>query len=84
MTWLPGPAEEPPRVAFALARRVGTAVTRNRLRRQLWHHLAERQRGDAPLRPGAYLISAAAGSARAEPADLRVELDTAIARAVST
>ncbi|MBV1892504.1 MAG: ribonuclease P protein component [Ilumatobacteraceae bacterium] len=41
----------PPRVAFAIGRAVGSAVTRNRLRRQLRALLA---RFDVP--PGLYLI----------------------------
>ena len=33
--------DEPPRVAFAVSRKVGTAVVRNRLRRQVRAYLGE-------------------------------------------
>ena len=41
------------RVAYAIPRRVGTAVERNRIRRRLRAVLA-----DQPLAPGAHLVSA--------------------------
>jgi ribonuclease P protein component len=55
VSWLPEPdAATPPRVAFAVGRRVGPAVARNRVRRQLRAVVAEL----APeLRPGAYLVA---------------------------
>lgn len=49
-------APGPPRVAFAIGRKVGNAVVRNRARRRLRHLLADRQRSDRPLAPGAYLL----------------------------
>jgi ribonuclease P protein component len=57
MTFLPGDPSHPPRVAYAVGKRVGPAVVRNRVRRRLraatWAHRAE-------LRPGcAYLFGAA-------------------------
>jgi len=55
VTWLPdADAGTPPRVAFAVGRRVGSAVTRNRVRRQLRAATAEIARG---LPPGAYLVA---------------------------
>jgi ribonuclease P protein component len=49
-------ADQPPRVAFAVSRRVGNAVTRNRVRRRL--RGAVREHADV-LRPGrAYLVTA--------------------------
>lgn len=45
---------EQPRVAYAISRRVGSAVARNRLRRRLRAAVDEIA---AELRPGAYLIS---------------------------
>jgi ribonuclease P protein component len=44
-----------PRVAFAVGRRVGGAVERNRLRRRLRAIVSEAAPG---LRPGAYLVAA--------------------------
>src|SRR5439155_17384107 len=35
ITWLPGDPAEPPRVAYAVGRRVGGAASRNRIRRRL-------------------------------------------------
>lgn len=47
------PDLEPPQVAFAIGRAVGTAVRRNRLRRRLRAVLA-----DCDVPPGLYLIGA--------------------------
>jgi len=47
--------EVAPRVAYAVGRRVGGAVVRNRLRRRLRAAVAEI---DGSLRPGAYLVAA--------------------------
>jgi ribonuclease P protein component len=45
------------RVAFALNRRIGSAVQRNRLRRQVRHVLADLARHGSPLLPpGEYLV----------------------------
>lgn len=65
---------EPPRLAFAVPRKVGGAVERNRLRRAVRGRLVERARD--PLRafpPGAYLVTVrpdAAGLPPAQVADL--------------
>lgn len=49
--------EEPPRVAYAVGRRFGSAVARNRLRRRLREALAGLQREDGTtLRGGLYLV----------------------------
>lgn len=55
-----GGAPRPPRVAFAIGHQVGTAVTRNRLRRRL-RELARR----AGLPGGAWLVVAAPGAGQA-------------------
>lgn len=54
-----GPAvDDPPRVAFAVPRKVGPAVVRNRLRRSVRARLVIRQqRSPAAMQPGAYLVS---------------------------
>ena len=53
ITWAPGHFSEPPQVGFAVGRRVGGAVQRNRLRRRLRAIATEVA---ANLAPGAYLI----------------------------
>ena len=55
VTWLPEPdGDRSPRAAYAVGRRVGSAVARNRVRRQLRAVVAEL----APdLAPGAYLVA---------------------------
>ena len=68
MTWLApddGAPPGPPRVAYAVGRRVGGAVARNRVRRRL-RALA---RGSPPP-GGAWLVAAAPGTASASFADL--------------
>lgn len=59
MIFLADPSENPnpPRVAYAVGRKVGGAVTRNRLRRRLQAIVAECHRsGRSALAPGAYLL----------------------------
>lgn len=51
VSWVPGDPGEPPRVAYAISRRVGGAVVRNRLRRRLRAIVAT-----ADTAPGAYLV----------------------------
>jgi ribonuclease P protein component len=63
----------PPRVAYAVGRGVGNAVTRNRVRRRLRAALAAQARVGLPA--GWYLVGATPGSARASFA----ELETAVA-----
>lgn len=72
---VPPDGPEPPRVAYAVGRRVGGAVRRNRLRRRLRAVVADL----APkMRPGAYLVGAAP-----EAADLPFgELKAVVSRAI--
>lgn len=58
MTWAAAPP--PPRVAYAIGRRVGSAVDRNRVRRRLRAAVAAES---AQVVPGAYLISASPAAA---------------------
>ena len=56
VSFVNGTPDEPPRVAYAIGRKVGNAVQRNRIRRQLRTILRQL----APqLRPGKYLIGVA-------------------------
>lgn len=81
LTWLPGPASQPPRVGYAIGRGVGPAVVRNRVRRRL--RAAIRQL--APdLAPGAYLVAPSTRAARASFAELRSSLATALAAATGS
>lgn len=74
MAWLPGDAGQPPRVAFAVGRRVGGAVVRNRIRRRL-RSLAR----DTGLPAGAYLVAVAPGAADLPYAELGSALAAAVA-----
>ncbi len=77
VTWLPGPASHPPRVAYAISRAVGPAVVRNQIRRRLRAIVAELA-GD--LVPGDYLIGVAPAAAHVSFATLRSSLHSASAR----
>lgn len=66
---------EPPRVAFSIGRKAGSAVERNRLRRRLRAIV----RGLAPpLRPGAYLIGVAPPATKLSFEELRNSVIRAI------
>lgn len=60
VTFVPGAPTDRPRVAYAIGRKVGGAVVRNRLRRRLRAVVAEL---DPVLEPGAYLVGATAEAA---------------------
>lgn len=61
-------------VAFAVGKPVGTAVTRNRLRRRLRAAI-----GELAPEPGNYLVSASPEAARLPYATLRSELEARLA-----
>jgi ribonuclease P protein component len=64
VTHLGDPTARPPRVAFAVPRKVGPAVVRNRIRRCVRARLAQRARDpERGLPAGAYLISVSASGA---------------------
>jgi ribonuclease P protein component len=65
------------RVAFAIARRLGTAVARNRLRRRLRALLASRA---AELPPGLYLIGARPAAMSAGFTRLAADVELLLAR----
>ena len=56
VTWAPGDPADPPRVAYAIGRRVGGATVRNRIRRRLRMIVGDLR---PLLGPGAWLIGAA-------------------------
>jgi ribonuclease P protein component len=64
----------PPRVAFAIGRKVGGAVVRNRLRRQLRAALAARD-----LAPGDYLLGLTPAAAGTTWNELNVLVDGVLA-----
>ena len=59
LTYLADQVLGPPRVAYAIGRRSGGAVVRNRLRRRLRAVVAA---ADPPLAPGAYLFTASSAA----------------------
>ena len=65
------------RVAYAVGRRVGNAVTRNRVRRRLRAAVAQA----AGLRPGAYLVAAGPAAAGTDYEELRRQVATAMTAA---
>ena len=73
VSWVPGSPSDPPRVAFAIGRKVGGAVVRNRLRRRLRAIAAELE-----LPPGAYLIGAAPAAATVPFGELRALVSRAV------
>jgi ribonuclease P protein component len=76
VSWLPAVPGQPPALAFAIGKRVGNAVVRNRLRRRL----REAARHLVALPPGTYLI-------RARPSAVALsfqEISAHLARATSS
>jgi ribonuclease P protein component len=68
-----------PQVAFAIGRPCGTAVRRNRIRRQLRAHLGDLDRA-ARLPSGLYLVGLSASDAHHSGPQLRAFLDAALAK----
>lgn len=73
------PTPLPPRIAFAVPRKVGPAVVRNRLRRQVRAHLASR-RADHRLPSGDWLFAIQPGAADLERSALLEAVDTCVDR----
>jgi ribonuclease P protein component len=71
VSWIPGDPIEPPRVAYTIGRRVGSAVVRNRVRRRLRMLVLETA---SRLRPGSYLIGVGPDAAFLSYDDLRTLL----------
>ncbi len=76
VTFVAGDGGEPVRVAYAVGRRVGGAVQRNRVRRRLRAVVSEL---GGQLRSGAYLVSAGSEAKFVSFAELRAKLARAIA-----
>lgn len=80
VAFVPAPGGEVPArpcVAFAISRRVGPAVVRNRLRRRLRDELGRLARG-GHLAVGAYLVALAPAAAELDGPALRRHLRTAL------
>lgn len=75
VTWLPGDPAEGSRVAYAVGRRAGGAVVRNRIRRRLRAIIRELR---AELRPGAYLFGASAAAASLSYVDMKATVCQAL------
>jgi ribonuclease P protein component len=78
--YVPGDADHPPRVAYAVGRRSGSAVERNRIRRRL---RAAVDRSADDLAAGAYLLEADRVVLTCPFADLCEAVATAAAQAAS-
>lgn len=76
VTWIDAPP--PPRVAYAVGRRAGSAVVRNRIRRRL---RAAVRLDAAAIRPGAYLVGATSSAASLPFPELRTSLREAMTAA---
>jgi ribonuclease P protein component len=75
VSWVPGDPNEPPRVAYTIGRRVGSAVVRNRVRRRLRMLVRE---AASTLGSGAYLIGVGPAAALLSYEDLRTTLMKAL------
>jgi ribonuclease P protein component len=77
LTYVPGEAARP-EVAFAISRKVGGAVVRNRCRRRVRPLLAAHAR-TGRMRPGAYLVQVATRVDRIDAPVLAREVDGLLA-----
>ncbi len=77
MSFVQVSGSEGPLVGYAIGRRVGSAVVRNRLRRRIRAAVGEVD----GLNEGAYLVAAAPGAVELRSADLRSSLELAARRA---
>jgi ribonuclease P protein component len=73
---LPGDPNDPPAVAFAVTRKVGGAVERNRLRRRLRATIRDLESELVP--GGRYLVSAGPGAMKTTPTELTDTLRTVL------
>jgi len=75
VTFVPRATGTAPQVAYAVGRRVGGAVVRNRLRRRLRAIMADTVEA---LPPGAYLVSTGPGGAGLPFEELRMAMGRAL------
>ena len=78
VTFVAGGDEAVPRVAYAVGKRVGGAVVRNRLRRRLRAVVTETS---GSLVPGAYLVAAGPEAAGLPYEDLKAQVTAAMTSA---
>lgn len=79
VTFVPDAGTDPPRVAYAVGRRVGTAVVRNRLRRRLRAIVAEQEQAGV-LAAGAYLVAVRPEAAVLSFEELKTTVTSAMTR----
>ncbi|MEX1217773.1 MAG: ribonuclease P protein component [Acidimicrobiales bacterium] len=83
LTPTPETIDEPPKVAFAVSRNVGTAVVRNRLRRQVRSYLTElRAANPARFPSGSWLFALQPAAAEVDRSALITDVETCIDRLV--
>lgn len=75
ITWLPGDSAGGVRVAYAVGRKVGGAVVRNRVRRRLREVIREER---LRLQPGAYLVGSGAEAAGLSYGELKATVCEAL------
>ncbi len=80
----PAPTDEPPRLAFAIGRRIGPAVVRNRVRRRLRSILRELANDPAQMPRGAYLFSVRPAAVTSTYAQLQHDVHLSLAKIVSS
>jgi len=76
VSWAPGPLPPPPVLSFAISKKVGKAVMRNRLRRRL----REAVRHYPGLPGGAYLVRTSVAAASLSSGDLHHHVTRAISQ----
>ena len=85
VTHLPTPStsDDPPRVAFAIGRRVGKAVDRNRVRRRLRVALRQLAADPGGVPAGAYVIGVQPRAASRTFSQLKADLARSLAKVAS-
>ena len=80
VAFVPDQTESPPRVGYSVGRRVGPAVTRNRVRRRLRAIVRElAEESETGLASGAYLVGAGPTAATQSYRELRGQVAECLA-----